>query len=244
MSSRHANGHELPLNATSTPLADILELLAPHRASHRPSALFEWTLDECLSRSRHRHAEVPDDVQDAISKAADVIINALLEGPVGHDLLGEFYMLIRSRCKDPAFGQSFTLTPLSERMASLQAPDSLPTHGGGMLRLIEPACGSGAMLLAMLNVVTEQHGINALRHLSLTAIDPDPLCAKMAGVQLLFYTLQVKAPIGEIQVYQSQSPGDEHNLRLIVRAGMRPRAAKRRISMASRRRNQRDKSKH
>lgn len=73
-------------------------------------------------------------------------------------------------------------------MAELAGPGAAeagPRPGGGLWRLCEPACGSGVLPLAFLHTLTERHGPGAARRWSLTAVDLDGDCARMAAAQLL-----------------------------------------------------------
>ena len=52
----------------------------------------------------------------------------------------------------------------------------------GYLTAMEPACGSGAMVIALAEALKEE-GINYQRHLHVTAIDIDAKCVHMAFLQ-------------------------------------------------------------
>lgn len=121
------------------------------------------------------------------------------------DLLGVIYMDLGSHYSRAAMAQYFTPKPVADLMAGLNCPSELP--GDRLLRVLEPSAGSGVMLLAMLERIVELHGIEALRRVSVTGIDLDQLCCRMAAVQILASMSLIDAPIGELHILHGNSLG-------------------------------------
>lgn len=92
------------------------------------------------------------------------------------DLIGPFYEEISSRYKSSAMGQFFTPASLCDMIAQM--------IGGKNMKpgqtVLEPAAGTGRMILAM----------NACcLGLRYTAIDKDPLCARMTALNMTIHGL-------------------------------------------------------
>lgn len=83
-------------------------------------------------------------------------------------------------------GQYFTPWHLCQLMAKLTLGDkpALEAHIAkrGFFTLMEPAAGAGAMILATARAI-EDLGINFQKHLHVTAVDIDPMCAHMTYLQ-------------------------------------------------------------
>lgn len=131
------------------------------------------------------------------------------------DLLGEIYMDLASRYSQRSMGQYFTPKPIASLMAAMQSgPAAMPADR--MLRVIEPSVGSGVMLLAMLEQVVERHGPRALRQLSLTGIDLDGLCCRMAAAQLLVSVAMLDATLGELMILQGNALAPAEELSIVI----------------------------
>lgn len=102
-----------------------------------------------------------------------------------HDALGSLFMELD--LGSHWHGQFFSPYELCRMMGAMtldaeQMRQEIET-GKGYVTLQEPAAGAGAMVLAFADAMREA-GINYQRHLHVTAIDIDPLCVRMAYVQL------------------------------------------------------------
>ena len=82
-------------------------------------------------------------------------------------------------------GQFFSPYPICEMMAQMTAGDTAPAiiAAKGFITASEPACGSGAMVIAMAQTL-KSGGINYQKHLHVTAVDVDLKCVHMAYTQL------------------------------------------------------------
>lgn len=91
----------------------------------------------------------------------------------GNDVLGEFFELNISNGKN---GQFFTPYHVCMMMASLSSGEEKETPETKSLRILDPTCGSGRMLLA-------SSRINGPGH-EYYGVDIDPTCIKMAALNL------------------------------------------------------------
>ena len=93
-------------------------------------------------------------------------------------------------------GQFFSPYPLCRMMAKMTLGNEDDVRARiakrGFVTAQEPACGSGAMVIAVAHEMMEL-GINYQQHLHVTAVDVDPKCVHMAYVQ--FALLHIPAVI-------------------------------------------------
>lgn len=92
-----------------------------------------------------------------------------------YDPFGELYMFISSVSKSKALGQFFTPTPVVDLMVKMNYSDDLTGKG---LRISDPTCGSGRMLIAF----QAHHPGNYV-----FGEDLDLICCKMTLINLLFH---------------------------------------------------------
>jgi type I restriction-modification system DNA methylase subunit len=99
------------------------------------------------------------------------------------DVLGETYMLLE--LGNARAGQFFTPYRVSKLMATMMIGDGGSTvREEGFMRLQEPACGAGGMVIAVAESLHDA-GLNFQQAIHATCIDIDPCCVHMAYVQLL-----------------------------------------------------------
>ena len=101
------------------------------------------------------------------------------------DVLGRTYHELELHNKWS--GQYFTPFPLCRAMAKMIVGDAADVQGRiaerGFLSASEPACGSGAMVIALALELKEQ-GVNYQQQLHVTAVDVDAKCVHMTYLQL------------------------------------------------------------
>jgi type I restriction-modification system DNA methylase subunit len=99
-----------------------------------------------------------------------------------HDALGMVFHELELHNKD--VGQFFTPYDLCRMMAKMTLADDIRAkiEADGFVRAQEPACGAGAMVIALAHEMRDM-GINYQQHLHVTAVDVDPKCAAMAYLQ-------------------------------------------------------------
>jgi type I restriction-modification system DNA methylase subunit len=109
---------------------------------------------------------------------------------LGNDVLGDFFEQNISNGRN---GQFFTPYPICEFMASITNTDTVVDKP---LRILDPACGSGRMLLAA-------HKKNGIGH-EYYGIDIDRSCVKMAALNLFLNGIWNS----EVMCANSLSPND------------------------------------
>ena len=90
-----------------------------------------------------------------------------------YDGLGEYYQVLTSRGKSQILGQYFTPAEVCTMMAMMSGANSELT--GKRQTVLDPACGSGRMLLAWHTIAPGNFQYGA---------DLDPICAKMTAVNM------------------------------------------------------------
>ena len=84
-------------------------------------------------------------------------------------------------------GQFFSPYPLCRMMAAMSVQDEAALRekisARGFVTASEPACGSGAMVIALAHAIKDL-GINYQQHLHVSAVDVDIKCVHMAYLQL------------------------------------------------------------
>lgn len=116
-----------------------------------------------------------------------------------YDPFGDFYQMLASRGKQSALGQFFTPAPLVDLcvVISISAPEDASELIGKGLRVNDPACGSGRMLISYHANYPGNYVYGE---------DRDPMCCKMACINLLMHGCE-----GEIVNHNSLDP--EHYIR-------------------------------
>ena len=98
------------------------------------------------------------------------------------DVLGETYMMLE--LGNARTGQFFTPYHVSRLMAMLTIGDGGPeVRDHGFIRLQEPACGAGGMVIAVADSLNDA-GHNYQQTMHAMCIDIDPCCVHMAYIQL------------------------------------------------------------
>jgi type I restriction-modification system DNA methylase subunit len=96
-----------------------------------------------------------------------------IDSDTGNDVLGEFY---EQNLQRNGLSQFFTPWPICTFMAKSTLEATSEDRKDQPLRILEPACGSGRMLMAMLKVAGPYH--------EYYAIDLDQTCVKMTALNL------------------------------------------------------------
>lgn len=135
-----------------------------------------WYEDEYLQTiEKYKDSEL----RHEFPKAFGLLINemeARINSFDGNDVLGDFF---EEHISNGRNGQYFTPYPICQFMASISQTDQLgdtDIEEGKTLRILDPACGSGRMLLA-------SRDINGSGH-EYYGIDIDRTCVKMTALNL------------------------------------------------------------
>ena len=120
------------------------------------------------------------------------LVMALEDGMT--DVLGRVFHALELHNKYA--GQFFTPDAVCQMMAAVTVGDGAEVRERiarrGFVTAMEPAVGSGAMVIALAKAMMEA-GINYQQHLHVTAVDVDPKCVHMAYVQ--FALLHIPAVV-------------------------------------------------
>jgi type I restriction-modification system DNA methylase subunit len=197
------------------PLSDIFERHIYRFPTHE---LFGWLLDDVLASFGVPIQYPPP------KKARELMLN--MSGTYGilvhehapfSDLLGQLYMAIAYTSVKGAMGQYFSPPTLALMMAEMMIGASEMPRGRAV-RVCDPACGSGVMLLSAAEVVMRRHGEASLADLSLTGIDIDPLCSKMVAVQLMANCAMHGLSLGEVLIYRGNALGETDQWQVLLHA--------------------------
>jgi hypothetical protein len=122
------------------------------------------------------------------------LLGMLVDGlEQGHDdILGNLFHELELH--NTYKGQFFTPYPVCKMMAMMTFNESAKDiiEQNGFLRASEPACGAGAMVIALADVMKADN-VNYQQCLHVTAVDLDPRCVHMAYVQ--FSLLHIPAVV-------------------------------------------------
>lgn len=123
----------------------------------------------------------------------DAVVDALETS--GVDVLGSAYEELEVANKDA--GQFFTPYHLCELIAELMVDEAMikKARDEGFITIAEPACGAGAMIIAVANIMRAK-GLNPQRQLHVTAIDKSATAAYMCYIQLSLLGIPASVWIG------------------------------------------------
>lgn len=124
------------------------------------------------------------------------VAQALEEGP--QDILGQVFHGLELH--NTARGQFFTPYPICKMMAAMLAgsPEEMKSIIGkrGYMLAQEPACGSGAMIIALAEAVKDA-GFNYQKCLHVTAVDIDSRAVHMAYIQFTLLHIPAVVIVGD-----------------------------------------------
>jgi type I restriction-modification system DNA methylase subunit len=161
-------------------ITTLLKLFEQYAHAQNYSTAFSDMLDHFFIAFKYHESE--EDKTNALDQLSsytkkDLHIAVLTEiGTLSEDFedpLGELYQRLISKGRN---GQFFTPTPVTDFMAAIVATDELQSDQ----TVVDPACGSGRMLLA---------AAKRNRHLRFYGADIDPLCCKMSLANMLLNSL-------------------------------------------------------
>jgi len=183
-------------------LAAEIERLAGYR--YRGAELLRFLLDELFSRFGLKPwQDTPDEVRAMASSLADLYVKNVRTLPPFSDILGPCYMVVASHGQRDSLAQFFTPTPVSAMMARMTLGDA--PAPGVVVRACDPACGSGVMMLSLASAMLEVHGPAALGQLSITCVDLDGYCARMAACQFIVNLHEHGLSLSELLVLRGDS---------------------------------------
>jgi len=198
---------------------ELLKLLTQNTHYHAYQ-LFEWMLDDVLADIIGQRKKFPPPLEavPAIREISGCYAKCVKLGREFEDILGDVYQEIAASSTQKHFGQYFTPFSVATLMAQMTMGDLRQYQSDDRIcTVMEPACGSGAMILAFARAAMNKYGPDILPYLSFTAIDKDSVCARMCAVQFMSNLFVHRLTLGEICVYSGNSLTFE-DFKLIVHA--------------------------
>lgn len=182
-----------------------------HQKGFNAMEVFSWMIDDCLAGfGVPMKQRPPKDLIPHLFELGGLYADEVIKQRPFADVLGLVYMEIVSHWQKKGSGQYFTPFEVAKLMSQM-VNEPLPDKE--VIRICEPTCGSGVMLLAILSNHIKQPDI--LKRLSLTMIDLDLVCSRMAPLQILANQLIYQFPLGELLAQQGNSLGNLKELNVI-----------------------------
>lgn len=202
------------------PANKLAKLVLDCSYRHRPESLFRWALAAILKGfGAPREDLPPEDAREEVGEIIRAYFDTVRHEAPFKDVLGPLYMELASHGCRQALGQFFTPQNVADMMAEMNLHANQPKpRGEGLIRVADPACGSGVMMLSMMRVVMKHSGSDALLGWSFTGIDLDRICADMFAVQGLTNMAVHNINLGEFCVYRGDSLSQSAGLETVVYA--------------------------
>jgi hypothetical protein len=143
-------------------------------------AFYQCDEEKTLERFKRFDEKYEQKELNEFSKAFAQIVMSLETGY--HDFLGEAYQALELSKKQA--GQFFTPQNICDMMASMQCGNlKEQLESKGYITVSDPACGAGAMLIAVVKAAIDQ-GINPSTGILFHAQDIDLLATQMCYIQM------------------------------------------------------------
>lgn len=160
------------------------ELMENRSGKFRSDQMLDWFLEDVLKGFGVQINEIPPkEVHEKLFRLG--ALYGELMSTIGrhewNDYLGMLYMAAGT--SNSHLGQ-FTPYQVSKTIG-VMAGGTWDIINTQVVRVLEPCCGSGGMVLAAMESIVEQQGTAALENLSVTCVDLDRTCTLMAAVQIL-----------------------------------------------------------
>lgn len=186
---------------------------------HGPRSMLEAFVEHTLSVWKAPGVDRPQpSLRDRMQDAFECYGELIKTHEPFEDILGPVFMEVVSGKSRDAKGQFFTPWSICKMMAMMTIGTDPVKSLDRMTTIIDPACGSGATLLAAANQILTTQGNQALYMTSISAIDIDLLCARMTAVQMVANCNVWGVQLGEIVVYQGNSLGPLTDMRTVLHA--------------------------
>jgi len=183
-------------------LASEMERLSDYR--YRGADILRFLLDAVFVRFGLTPRDtIPDDIHREVQQLTALYLDGVRDTPPFTDILGPAYMLVASHGQRDILAQFFTPISIASMMARMTIGE--PPAAGQVLRSCDPACGSGVMMLCFAQAMHEIHGTSALKQLSITCVDIDQYCARMAAAQFLCNLYTHDLALAELLVLRGDS---------------------------------------
>ena len=157
------------------------------------ASLYSWKKDKSIEDEYLQITkQYTSSEHEQLSQLLVITIEALEEKI--HDFLGEVFTI--GELSNERIGQFFTPFHISEFLARVMIGDK-NCETGRILRIIDPCCGAGGMLIAGA-LVLKEHGINYQKDAFFVGVDIDHRCARMTFIQLSLLAVPALIVCGNI----------------------------------------------
>jgi len=144
------------------------------------AALYSWKNDKSTEEEYQNIArQYSQDELKKHSELLEITVNALEKND--QDFLGEVFTF--GELTNERNAQFFTPYNISRMMAAMMVSQNEPRKGR-VIRVNDPTCGAGGMLVAVCDVMKNVAGINYQQDVYFVGQDIDARCARMAYIQL------------------------------------------------------------
>jgi len=127
-------------------------------------------------------SQSPIEVRDHVDDICFAYQQAVLACTSFDDILGVIYMELGHQGHRQHLGQFFTPPNIAKLNASMLIGNQFEPRSDGQLHtVIDPAAGSGVMLLAAADYIVEQAGAQKLKEWSFTFVDLDLTCSLISA---------------------------------------------------------------
>ena len=168
----------------------VLDSIKPSK--NRYEVFSDWLIMSAASlyapwkkcqKTENEYLEIANQyTKEEIDKHGDLLaitVNALEDEE--QDFLGDVFT--QTELTNSRTGQFFTPYHVSYMMAEITIGDPMPPLKGKLLRINEPCCGAGGMMIASIAVL-KKRGFNYQQDAYFIGQDIDARCARMAYIQL------------------------------------------------------------
>jgi len=156
-------------------------------------------------------------------KCLDAYAQALASNEPFTDILGACYMDLAGKFKQSGLGQFFTPQNVAVMMASMIGVTRVSQDR--LTRVMDPACGSGVMLLSYMQVIHRMGQPGELKEFMFAGVDIDPVCADMTAAQVIANCNLHQLEVGEFIVVCGNSLMPWETWRPVVHATAKGKTA-------------------
>ena len=130
----------------------------------------------------------------------EAYLHAVKDNEPFQDVLTAIHAEFLLRSGGNGLGQHFTPLDMADLMGAIAA-DHLRRHPlQGVIRIGEPACGAGSLVLAQIRQLIRINGRDIAKRLALECNDIDPLCSAMTALQLMANQFLHVLPLAKVEV--------------------------------------------
>lgn len=130
----------------------------------------------------------------------EAYMQAVKDNEPFQDVLGAVHAEFMGRFGGNGLGQHFTPPDLADLMGVIAADHFRRHPKQGVIRIGEPCCGAGSLVLAQIRQLIKLNGRKFTKRLALECNDIDPLCSAMTALQLMANQFLHVLPLAKVEV--------------------------------------------